>query len=254
MQRLHKIDTMPTKKRSFKRPFQASVSSYFGKPTHDSDIMPVAQMSTSSSAIPTIIQFSLLDVGMRVRKSISQGYQTQPKMSSGLPDAYHHVGPERNRVTPSRGFTGLVPHCGILNIGGHSIQSTSSQEGLPPLQFDGDEWAFLSSQRLEASCESFEPVVTVPVVSSHKRRREDDDDEFDMESQPVSPRSYSPFSHTRMPNLDQSRPIALPKTRKKAVLEPLGSEESEMIGIEDFGEAEFFRPDEWGDWGHADET
>lgn len=255
MQSLRKIDTMPTKKRSFKRPFQPSISSYFGNHTHDSDMLPVAQMSTSSSTLPTIIQSSLLNVGMRVRKSIPQGYQTQRKLTCGLPDAYRHPGPEHNSVTPSRGFTGLVPYCGILNTGGHSIQPAPSEEDLPPLQFDSGDWAFLSSQKSEASCEYLVPVVTVPVVSSHKRRREDEDDELDVESQPVSPRSYPPFSHTRMPNLDQLRPIALPKTRKKAVLEALELKESEMIDVEDFGEADFFRPDEFGkDWGHADKT
>ena len=90
---------------------------------------------------------------------------------------------------------------------------------------------------------------------SYKRRREDEDDELDVESQPLSPRSYPPFSHTRMPNLDQLRPIALPKTRKKPVIVSFESKESEMIDVEDFEEAEFFQPHEWGkDWGPVNET
>lgn len=176
-------------------------------------------------------------------------------MSCGLPYTYNHPTPERNSVTPSRGFTGLVPYCGILKIGGHNTQSAPSEEDLPPLQVDSDDWGFSSSLESKACSDSLQPMVIVPVMSSHKRRREDEDDELDVESQPVSPRSYPPISHTRMPNLDQLRPIALPKTRKKPMVIPFESKESEMMDVGDFGEAEFFRPDEWGkDWGPVDET
>ncbi|KAF6217555.1 hypothetical protein HO133_006657 [Letharia lupina] len=225
---------MSTTKCSFKRPFQPSISSYFGHPTRDSAQTPGTQVHTPSFALPNTIQSSLLNVGMRVRKSVPEGYQTQRKLSCGVPSAYNNLTPERNSVTPSRGFTGLVPYCGILKIGGHNTQPAPSEEDLPPLQFDSDDWGFLSSQESKASSDSLRPIVTVPVVSNHKRRREDEDDELDVESQPVSP---------------------LPKTRKKPVLESFELKESEMIDVGGFGEAEFFRPDEWeNDWGHAKET
>lgn len=244
-----------SRKRSFKRPFQPSISSYFGHPTNDSGPTPAAQMSTPNYALTTAIQSSLLNVGMRVRKSVPEGYQTHTKLSCRLSSAYNHLTPERNIVTPSRGSTGMVPYCGILKIEDQNTQLAPSEEDLPPLQFDSDDWGFLSSQKPKASSDSLQPMVTMPMVSSHKRRREDEDDELDAESQTVSPRSYPPFSHTRMPNLDQLRPIALLKTRKKLGLEPFELKESEMIDMGDFGEAEFFRPDEWGkEWGHADET
>ena len=92
-------------------------------------------------------------------------------------------------------------------------------------------------------------MVDVPVTGSRKRRCEYEDDNLGVESEPGSPRSYPPFSYTRMPNLDYLRPIAMPKARKKPVLESPGLIESEMIDVGDFGEAGFFRPDEWGeDW------
>lgn len=87
--------------------------------------------------------------------------------------------------------------------------------------------------------------LSLPYVGNNKRRREDaDEEDLDLDSQPVSPRSR-PISHTRMPNLNQIRPIALPKTRKRV---PQNSDmmESEMLDVGDFGEADFFRPDEWG--------
>ncbi|KAL9063980.1 MAG: hypothetical protein Q9161_009158 [Pseudevernia consocians] len=245
---------MSTTKRSFKRPFQPSISSYFGHPTSDSGPTLGAQMSIPSYALTTAIQSSLLNVGMRVRKSVPEGYQTHPILSCRLSSAYNHLTPERNIVTQSRGSTGMVPYCGTLKIEDQNTQLASSSEDLPPLQFDSDGWGFLTNQKSKASSDSLQPMVTMPMVSSHKRRREDEDDELMVESQPVSPRSYPPFSHTRMPNLDQLRPIALPKTRKKPGIEPFELKESEMIDMGDFGEAEFFRPDEWEkEWGHADE-
>lgn len=226
--------------RSFKRPFQPSIDSDFGLPTG-------GQTSLPSSALPATLQSSLLNVGMRVRKSVSEGYQRE--VLCGLPTSEH------DSVTQSCGFTGLVPYCGILKIGSHITQPAPSKEDVPALQFDSDECGFQSSQESSASSDSQQHMVTVPVVSSHKRRREDEDDEFDVESQSVSPRSYPPFSHTRMPNLDRLRPIALPKTRKKPVLEPFELEESEMIDAGEFEEVEFFRPGEWGkDYDHADEA
>lgn len=231
---------MSTTKRSFKRPFQPSISSCLGHPARDTHD---AQKPTSKLTLTTTIQRSLLNVGMRVRKAVPEGYQTRPKISCGLPHAYENLL-----------LTGPVPYCGVLKIGCHNPSPAPAKEDLPLLQFDSDDWEFLSSQESKASCDSIPPIVTVPVASRQKRRCEDEDDEWDVESSPASPRSYPPFSHTRMPNLDQLRPIATPKTRKKPVLEVPELKESEMVDAGDFGEADFFRPDEWGrDWGHEDD-
>ena len=237
-QSLHK---MSTTKRSFKRPFQPSISFNFGHRTCDRGPPPCA--AQTSTPLPATVQSSLLNVGMRVRKSVPEGYQTQQKLP---------FTPERDTVNLSSDFTTLVPYCGIFKIGCHETKPPPCEEDLPPLKFDSDDWGFLSSQESSASSDSLQPTVTVPVVSNHKRRREDDDDDLEFESQPDSPRSYPPFSHTRMPNLDRLRPIALPKTRKKPIPEP---SELTMIDVGDFREAEFFRPEEWGsDWDCADET
>ncbi len=69
----------------------------------------------------------------------------------------------------------------------------------------------------------------------------------------MSPRSR-PVSHTRMPNLNQLRLIALPRSRRKALanVDDVGGtgKESEMIDVLDFGEAPFLRPEDWGE--HAE--
>jgi len=135
------------------------------------------------------------------------------------------------------------------------MQHVPPEDELPPLHFDHHGWSLPSSQEsydFTMSTDSMTTSISIPYVGNNKRRREDaDEEDLDLDSQPVSPRSR-PISHTRMPNLDQIRPIALPKTRRNLRQTP-ETEESEMLDVGDFGEAEFFRPDEWGrDWMHFD--
>ena len=135
-------------------------------------------------------------------------------------------------------------------------QPVLAEEDIPPLQFDHDDWGFLSSQEsntssiFTSSASVFAtPPIPIRTTNNNKRRREDaDEEDLDLDSQPVSPRSR-PISHTRMPNLDQVRPVAVPRSRRK-MIQTGEIKESEMIDIGDFGEAEFFRPDAWGGgWG-----
>ena len=151
-------------------------------------------------------------------------------------------------VDPVPSHTELMPYCGLLKIGGHAAQPVPAEADLPPLQFD-DEWSLPSSSQ-ESSISTIAPMahitpVAVSSLGNKKRRREDaDDKELELESQPVSPCSR-PIS---MLNLDQLRPIALPKSRRQvSVIEDSGGGmcESEMIDVGDFEEAPFFRPEEW---------
>ncbi len=238
-------------KRSFKRPFQPSISSYFGH-VRDTDCHPATtQTSTLSPILPPTIQSSLLNVGMRVRKSVPDGYKTKQKMFCDLSKPFGASTSKSDQTrSASTSFNGLLPYCGILKVGGHESQQPVPEEAdLPPLQYDHDDWGFPSSQESNVSTISNSSLITpayVPIatISSNKRRREDaDEEDLDLESQPVSPRSR-PISHTRMPNLNDIRPIALPKSRRK-VSQAEEIKESEMVDVGDFGEAEFLRPAEW---------
>lgn len=243
---------MSTMKRSFKRPFQPSITSYFGRSVIDTD---PSKPSIPVSALPANVQSNLLNVGMRVRKSVPEGYKTRPKTfcssatgtwDTGSNDAGFINQHSRNVSTP---FTGLVPYCGILKVGGHIAQSVPTKEDIPPLHFDHEDWGLFASSSQEStstmSADTVNTTLTLTDIIANKRRREDaDEEDLDVEAQPVSPRSR-PVSHTRMPNLDHLRAIAVPSSRRRAVFNGL-SREREMIDVGDFGESDFFRPEEWG--------
>lgn len=246
-------------KRSFKRPFQPSISSYLGRSPRETENNHSSRTSILSPTLPATIQSNLLNVGMRVRKSVPEGYKTRPKTfcapaTNAWDTAPNDTDPaSQHSRNASTAHTGLVPYCDILRVGGHITDSVPAEEDIPPLQFDHEDWgSFATSSQESASTmtttTSGHTVAPLPTLTGsivHKRRREDaDEEDLDVEAQPVSPRSR-PVSHTRMPNLDQLRAIAVPKSRRKPVCND-GSRESEMIDAGDFGEADFFRPDEWG--------
>lgn len=188
--------------RTFKRPFQPSIGSYFGRLSNDADCPVTPTSSPPSILVPTLpstIQSSLLNVGMRIRKSVPEGYKTKRKMADSAAIAPGGSSTAEDMNTSDRpspqGYTGLVPYCGILKVGGYAAQPipVPTEEDLPPLHFDDDQWSssFPSSQ--ESNTSSVASVVTSKpefLPSIKKRRREEADDEnLGLESQPVSPRT-----------------------------------------------------------------
>lgn len=167
---------MSSNKRSFKRPSQPSISSYFGQ-TRNSDCSPVtaSQNSILSPILPNTVQSSLLNVGMRVRKAVPDGYMTRPKTFCGFPMPFDGSASQSERSThhsrsASSGLSNLLPYCGTLKVGGHAMQQVvPAEEDIPPLQFDPDDWGFPSSQESNASTISTTCMVATPQFRSAPR-------------------------------------------------------------------------------------
>ena len=287
--RLHCPPTMspsPPHTHTHKRPFrhdphhQQSLTSYFSPilSSSSASTSPSVLSTTNASLLPSI-QTSLLHVGMRVRKSIGDGYKLQTPMSSLK-------------------STNTMPQARVLLRNGYlekeddswSIQRDStvpSEEDLPGLLFPDEEeeeedgWpssqeSNLSSSRIPSPSSHLPPSRT----STRKRIWQDEDDGNDGEGgsnekediaftalnyvPTNSNDSHNTMQIDRYPQISpQVRAAALPKIRRKravssqelgkvsalSAVAPRGRREVNTSSRHgpDFEDAAFFRAEEWMD-------
>lgn len=268
---------MPDDHRQVKKRFQPSITSYFAQRDHETDrsthtSRPEATTSSATPTLPAAVQSSLLNVGMRVRKSVPEGYRTKgvfhPIAASLEED---HPAPHGRRVGYSsiqeRHTRELTPFCGILKIGGYDpapCDLLPEAHAVPPLEFDGlDENGFpCSSQESNTSLQSMEltDAPTQP-LNPYKRRFEEDDDNESIEPvifeddgiAPFSPQQSQSLGHGHVHTVKSSRPLAQVKGRRKHAqptspkyaMEGQENLESSHAGNgEDFDEAGFLLPSE----------
>lgn len=125
-----------------KRPYggsQPSIASYFLQSPSSVSPMTTYSISNFSSAaapqpdsrsppLPPSVQANLLSVGMRVRKSVPEGYKTGSYSSFALfsdPTPVKQIQEPRPRKTTQRSRAGeLAPFCGIMKVGGMAQQQS----------------------------------------------------------------------------------------------------------------------------------
>ena len=257
---------MPSPTRQIKRPFQPSITSFFAREDREAyrEILSQEQANHNVVALPAQIQSSLLNVGMRVRKSVPEGYKTGSYCGLGLSFDSNEFPtmikddedvPDfdfRGRTT----FSELTPFCGILKTGGYSMQENVPKPSQNNNETDPFE-LYISSQ---SSVESNASLASRHCNGNKRRYEEAPEDAYapfifddGLDLQPVSPRS-KPVSHTRMPNLNSIRQFAIPKSRRRGDVDGkgggIGDEENRdrrgAIVDMDFEDAEFLQL--VGDW------
>jgi len=170
-----------------KRPYagsQPSIASYFS-----SSSPPNYSISSPSTTppLPPNIQSNLLSVGMRVRKSVPEGYKTgtysafQLFSDPGTAAPVHSDPPtiaQRPKTRPRAGARELTPFCGILKVGGMAQQQwgiyNSSSTSAVEEDMDDEDMPFLSSQGSTVS-----DVSVVDTPNGHKRRFSEDEEEVE---------------------------------------------------------------------------
>ncbi|KAL9103253.1 MAG: hypothetical protein Q9187_009029 [Circinaria calcarea] len=245
-----------------KRPFQPSTASSFSSSPYQ---------SISTPLLPPSIQSSLLNLGMRIRKSVPEGYKTVPKHNSTASQTLPHS-PLRQYNKPQE----LSPFCGLHKIGDLCSQppatpisvsrdeeeEENSEIDLPQLLFseeDGYDFSPASSQEStpekERNLTMLDPLASTPLVWPSKKRvwdenggeekGEDDDvglvalmeQDHQMPSFVTTSPSY-PTHHLRT--------LAQPKTRRKLFCSETLDPKLQLGGTEvDFAEAAFFNVEEW---------
>ena len=229
------LDTNGSQK-SKRRRFQVPITRYFNTSELPSSIVP--DHFTLSPPLPEHVQSNLLTVGMRVRKSVPEGYKTMLGKQSLISP---HIFATSSTAIPSSNpgsCNELSPYCGLHKIGGMAVQplphyisktsaagflSAQSSITLSAAEQEDDPFSFPSSQESTIST-----VSSIQAPSNRTKRVFDadvDDDEDEDEEQ-----SHTPYDHfsknptgmlelNSLMRLGQSNPskarmIAKPRSRR----------------------------------------
>jgi hypothetical protein len=212
------------RKRQFQPSSQPSIKSFFTTVGTSSASSPSADIDDEYArplkpTVPDHVQSLLINVGMRVRKSVPEGYKTHKSLSVTTIN-YMHPGsiPQHASDLPASSApelyskpSELAPFCGLHKIGGFSSQPTSSAPGLS------------HSQSTIASSIS---TPQTPQTNTRKRNYAEDmdaeldtffDDQHDsMLDDTTSPKPKYPLSHSSMPDLSAKAGIVSPQSRPMA--------------------------------------
>lgn len=219
-------------------PSQRQITSFFN--TRSPADSPAPEL-VASPALPASVQSNLLSVGMRIRKSVPEGYKVSgPSAFKLWTDNTPLPTPSRPAPPPSATYRAaapreLLPFCGINNIGGLGTQSEVREE-------DDDIPALDDIPGLTLSQESTDSVDS----NANTRKRffiDDGDDTVDPVEgcaggdEDVSPRTLVPtgFGNARVMAIPRSR--AAKRAGISSMKEPMDQENMDVDG--DFGEAEF---------------
>ncbi|KAL1865880.1 hypothetical protein Daus18300_006992 [Diaporthe australafricana] len=228
-------------------PAQRQITSFFSTrdPLDSSSISASTETSSSRPVLPADTQSHLLNVGMRVRKSVPEGYKTgsysafslwSDSDSAAMKNTTTTTTPGSAQVPPSgTGQRELLPFCGINKVGGLSSQPTPGLDvrtfPVPRLQLGSipsiDDVPSLTSSQASIDSNSSQPALTINTSSGASRKRiysEDEDSDAPsvtdslqvpggawMDGE-VSPRSLVPVGWDNT----NTRVMAIPKKNRRA--------------------------------------
>ncbi|QPG96760.1 hypothetical protein C2857_005196 [Epichloe festucae Fl1] len=216
-------------------PAQRQITSFFPSRAAGDEAAPSEAQTSRQPLLPSSVQANLLTVGMRIRKSVPEGYKTCGPSAFKL---WTDNTPPPQRASALRASSReLVPFCGINKVGGLDPQPALARDD----DDDDDEVPDLDAvPELTLSQESVESNMS---ESSRKRVYDDNDrdDEPTMLTQPskgwdeeVSPRSFAP-SEWRT-----SRVMAVPRSRVRKSAVPFKGIDQENMAVDgDFEDADF---------------
>ncbi|KAM3459183.1 hypothetical protein BB8028_0007g02120 [Beauveria bassiana] len=200
-------------------PSQRQITSFFGAQS-GAPVVTEAARQQQQPALPANVQSNLLSVGMRVRKSVPEGYKTEGPSAFKLwtdnttPNAPKIRSSNTTRVASRE----LLPFCGINKVGGFESQPAFAHDDVP------DEDALpeltMSQETVDDGSETATP--------SRKRIYDDDEEDVQQLNGELSPGSRG-----------NARLMAVPhsRTKKGTAYRNIGQENRKAE--QDFEEAEF---------------
>lgn len=224
------------RKRQFQSSNQSSITSFFSatgtsSPSSSTNLNDAAP--SLRPALPDNVQSLLINVGMRVRKSVPEGYKTHKSLPVPTISYMHPASISTNTDNEQPASSApelytkpseLTPFCGLHKIGGFGSQPTSSVPGLSYSQ---------------STISSSAPMPQTPKQNTRKRSyadeieddldkhfEEDDEQHDSLLDAAVSPKTRYPLSHSSMPKLGAQTGIVNPESRPKARIKKRSPEKS----------------------------
>lgn len=191
-------------------PNQRSITSFFNS---QSPSKAPVETNPTQPALPASVQANLLSVGMRVRKSVPEGYKTVGTSAFKLWTDNTPLPAQTTRSTTVKASSReLLPFCGINRVGGLDSQ--------PEFERDDDDVPDLDDlPELTMSQESNDTVD-----DNSRKRFFDDDETLDITSHSLT---------------DEARVLAVPVSRnRKPVVK--GQSQGNVKSNSDFEDADFF--------------
>lgn len=221
-------------------PAQRQITSFFNTRSATDNAPSVARETVKQPVLPTQVQSNLLSVGMRIRKSVPEGYKTSGHSAFKLwtDTATPAAAKTRSSTTSATGGRELLPFCGINRVGG-----MGSQPAFVDMDDDEDVPGLDSVPELTLSQESNDSVCFDSQNEPTRKRIFDDDDQVDPvqawvqnndwdQDEGISPRSLTPAGNSRI--------MAVPRTRVKgSTLKEVAIGQENMVVDNDFEEAGF---------------
>ncbi|TAQ88577.1 hypothetical protein B7494_g3104 [Chlorociboria aeruginascens] len=206
-----------------KRPYngsQSQITNYFSPSTSTTPPPYPRCGHIAPPPLPAAVQSNLLSVGMRVRKSVPEGYKTGSYSAftlfadSSAPSSFSSTSntdmPQERKIGRSRARE-LTPFCGILKVGGMGVQDLPEEEDDVPSLSQGSTDSEVSVQSL-----------------GNKRR-------FEEEAEDGDGRSVFRLGN----GWSEDRVFAVPRRKKEKVGVVMGQENMNIIEGNDFEDAEF---------------
>jgi hypothetical protein len=224
-------------------PSQSQITSFFGPGQPSISVTSHSPSDTAPSPVlPASVQANLLSVGMRVRKSVPEGYKTGGYNAFKLwSDSDNAAASSKPKYTPAPIVTQkeLLPFCGINRVGGLSSQpSFAEDDDLPSMD---------AMPGLTSSQESMASTASAQSDNTSTRKRIFDEE--DRSEQPVhvwmdrdawldgeiSPRSLAPAGW------GNARVMAVPRKHRPKRTIGIGNSDmgQENMLVDDFEDAEF---------------
>ena len=230
-----------------KRQNQPSINSYFQRDgsKHTELSSPSYQISPMSPPLPADTQSSLLSVGMRVRKSVPEGYKTHKTMATEEFPSPSTAPVNDVQARPAYITTSsreLAPFCGLHKIGGLSYQNsfTAPPSSAPPaFPIRRDSNSSMPGLSMSQSTLTFtqDSVMSniAPALFNKRSYEEDIEDDLDAYFEEVEAQEYiAPMEGRRIATLKTSP--------RKQINGGVGMFTSTSGGAEDFEEAPFLAP------------